>query len=201
MIAKQSRKRKLLIYLSAAIIIILIVASRRKKIVSPVPTDNQKPPYGVINLEISPPEMELCNKEGKELVLTIDPVADNARSPVSFAAAELSFSFDPKKIQISSIDFHQEYAGSLWNKEAANQSGRLRITILSLSQSLPQEKFELAKIAVVGEKTSESELALEPESSRLMGVRGSTDPNLSHELKLNQPETVKTLIKVAKCES
>ncbi|MFH1705327.1 MAG: hypothetical protein ABH867_00245, partial [Patescibacteria group bacterium] len=164
------------------------------------PLTQRNIPYANVKLEVVPPEIEICLDREKELILTIDPVADNAEGPISFAAAELSFSFDPKKIQISSIEFHQEYAGSLWNKEAANQSGQLRITILSLSQNLPQEKFELSKIAVVGEKTGESELALEPESSRLMGVRGSTDPTLSHELKLNHPETVKTLIKVAKCE-
>lgn len=156
-------------------------------------------PYANVSLEISPAEIEICINQEKEIVLNMDPSFKNPNGPANIAAAELSFNFDKRNVVISSVEFHQDYSGSIWNKEDTNHSGKLKLAILSLSPVLPQEKFPLAKVTIMGKKIGVFDLILEKDDYRIMGVRGTTDPNISRVLNLDLPESIKTTIKIVNC--
>ncbi|MFH1706073.1 MAG: hypothetical protein ABH867_04180, partial [Patescibacteria group bacterium] len=74
---KIIKNYKIIIYLllAASFLGLFLLRKKRQKI---SPLTQRNIPYANVKLEVVPPEIEICLDREKELILTIDPVADNA---------------------------------------------------------------------------------------------------------------------------
>lgn len=204
-VRRNRRKKKktlvrILWLIAVVILLSLLIAKKRKKAEYQEPVIKEAAPYGEVALSFSLKEVEICLGQEKEIVLNLDPVNNNQSGAVEVGAAELKFDFSRKNISLTEIEFNQEYNGSFFNKAEVNQLGEVKITVLSLSPTLPRQQFELAKIKLKGERVGEFDFSLDKDNYQIKGVRGTSDPNLSRNLSLANPQTVTAKVKVVKCK-
>ncbi len=156
----------------------------------------RKAAYSNIDVSLYPQPLEICEGEVGKILVKVDPRPENAPETAEIQAAELRFQFDNDLVSVDQLSFHQDYGASIWIPEIAEQ-GEIRLSALTMKQTVPTDVFDLVEISFIGQKQGEFQLKLQDYD--VGGVRYSDDVDVDRGLEINNPEQVVAQIKVVDC--
>jgi hypothetical protein len=156
--------------------------------------------YSKIDVSLQPQPVEICQGQTEKVLVKVDPGPENAVETAEIHAAELAFDFDSSVAVVSGVSFHDKYGASVWNgKEKANSSDQVKLTALTMEQTVPTDVFDLVEISFKGTELGQFDLTMNSDYE-VLAVRGETGVDLDRNLEINNPDQVITQIRVVDCD-